>query len=208
MLDDFASCRNALSLGIGKDVSWDAAMAAQGFSVLQFDDSIEQSPENHAHFKFHRVRVVGRRQEPAELTLGDILAWPELAHDWNVIAKIDIEGCEWELLSAATTVELARVRQFAIEFHELRRFAEPGWRPTMLAALQKLAATHVCIHVHGNNWDPFIVTGGIPFPNAFEASFVRRSDYQVTPSTAVYPTELDYPCNPKVPDLYLGCWAY
>lgn len=208
MLDDLTPCRTALSLGIGKDVSWDADMAALGMNVLQFDDSMDGPPRNGARFKFHRARIVGARQSPAELTLSDILDWPEIATDGNLIAKIDVEGCEWEVLTETKTAGLSRIRHLAIEFHGLRRFAEPAWRATMLAAMEKLTATHVCIHVHGNNWEPFVVIGGIPFPDTFEASFVRRIDYTVTPSAAVFPTELDYPCHPRLPDLHLGAWNY
>jgi hypothetical protein len=208
MLDDLGESRTALSLGIGTDVSWDADIATSGLDVLQFDDSIDRQPENNPRFHFHRLRVVGRRQSPAELTLSDMLGWPQLAADKNLIAKIDVEGSEWEILTDTKSAELARIRQVALEFHGLRRFAEPAWRATMVAALENLAATHVCIHVHGNNWGPFVVIGGIPFPDGFEATFVRRDDYTVTPSTAVFPTALDFPCNPKVPDLYLGAWDY
>jgi hypothetical protein len=208
MLDDLALCRTALSFGIGPDASWDADMAALGLDVLQFDDSIDRPPECGARCKFHRTRIVGRRQSAAELTLSELLAWRELAGDGNLVAKIDIDGCEWEVLAETRSAELARIRQLAIEFHDVRAFAEPVRRATMFAALENLAATHVCIHVHGNNWSPFVVVGGIPFPWGFEASFVRRGDYTVTPSTAVFPTELDYPCNPNVPDLFLGSWNY
>jgi hypothetical protein len=208
MLEDLRPCHSALSFGIGTDVSWDIDIAAQGLVVLQFDDSIDRPPNEGVRFKFHRARVVGRRRSPAELTLSDILGWQELAADANLIAKIDIEGCEWELLTETKTTELARIRQLVIEFHGLRRFAEPAWRAILLAALEHLRATHVCIHVHGNNWVPFVVIGGIPFPDSFEASFVRRSDYAVTPSSAIFPTKLDYPNNPKIPDLYLGAWDY
>src|SRR5205807_2115231 len=131
MLDDFGASRTALSLGVGPEVSWDAAMAARGLRVLQFDHTVECSPLQHSNF------------------------------------------------------------------------VEPAWRKTALAALKKLSASHACIHIHGNNWGSFTVIGGIPFPDVFEATFVRRGDYALTPSTAVFPTELDRPSNPRVSDLYL-----
>ena len=77
-----------------------------------------------------------------------------------------------------------------------------------MVTLQNLMQRHVCIHVHGNNWAPLAVIGGIAFPSVFEATFARRSDYTVTPSTAIYPTALDRPNNPNVPDLHLGPWTY
>jgi hypothetical protein len=206
MLDDFGDARTALSLGIGEEVSWDADMARRGLRVFQFDHTVEGPPQQHPNFMFHRTRVVGARQTPADVTLEDILARGDVTGD--VIAKIDVEGFEWEILAQTGPAALARVRQLAMEFHDVREFTEGAWRRRALAGLENLARTHACIHVHGNNWAPFTVVGGTPFPNAFEATFVRRSDYQLTPSTASFPTSLDRPCNPKMPDLYLGHWEY
>jgi hypothetical protein len=89
MLDDFGPARNALSLGIGADVSWDSAIAGRGFHVYQFDPTVARSPEANPHFVFHQTRVVGRPEAHGDVTLSAILARPELASDQEVIAKID-----------------------------------------------------------------------------------------------------------------------
>jgi hypothetical protein len=208
MLDDFSGVRTALSLGVGPEVSWDVDMAALGIRVLQFDDKVAASPQANPLFVFHRQRVVGRPTSTGEVTLTDILTRPDIASNNDIVAKIDIDGSEWELLAATDSATLGRLRQIAFELHYTHLFAEPGWAETALAALDNLASTHACIHVHGNNWGPFTVIGGIPFPAAFEATFVRRSSYTLTPSSESFPTELDGPSNPKMPDLYLGRWDY
>jgi len=208
MLDDFGEAHAALSLGIGPDVSWDADMATRGLRVFQFDDAVDRAPQDNPAFIFHRTRVVGRREGPGDVTLAEVLTRPELAAERDVIVKIDIEGFEWEVLARTATATLARIRQLAIEFHDVRKFGEPSWRAAALAAVENLTAAHACIHVHGNNWGPFIVIGGIPFPDTFEASFVRRDNHALVRSTAVFPTSLDRPCNPRMPDLHLGHWDY
>jgi hypothetical protein len=208
MLDDFAPARHALSLGIGPEVSWDIEVAARGLRVFQYDHTVAGSPVSNANFVFHRYRVVGRREGPDDVSLAQILERPELVADRDVIAKIDIEEAEWELLAQTDTASLQRIRQLVIEFGEVRRFVDRKWRTLMLAALRNLAATHACIHVHGNNWGPFAVVGGIAFPNWFEVTFVRRGDHPIVPSAEIFPTELDRPNNPKRPDLHIGSWDY
>ena len=208
MLDDFGPARTALSLGIGPDVSWDIDVARRGLQVLQFDPTIDGPPRANPRFVFSRRRVVGRHQMPGDITLSEILARPELASDNDLIAKIDIDGCEWEMLEQTDLKSLSRIRQMAIEFHDLRKFVDPSWRATASAALKNLMNTHVCFHIHGNNWGPFTVIGGIAFPSDFETSFARRGDYACVPSTTEFPTEFDRPCNPQVADLYLGRWNY
>jgi methyltransferase FkbM-like protein len=208
MLDDFAAARNALSLGIGNDVSWDLDMAARGFRVFQYDPTVAASPEASPHFAFHRNRVVGRRRQACDVTLAEIMDRPELAADRDVIAKIDIEDAEWEVLAKTDPAVLRRIRQIAVEFGEIRRFADRDWRTVMLAAVKNITTHHACIHIHGNNWGPFTVVGGIPFPNFFEVTLVRRADYRLVPSSATFPTEFDRPNNPKMPDFHLGRWDY
>jgi hypothetical protein len=208
MLDDLRHSRTALSLGIGGEVSWDLSMVESGLHVIQFDDVVSEPPHHSPGFTFNHARVVGRVERPDDVTLAQILARSDLANDNNLIAKIDIEGWEWEVLKESAKETLGRMRQITIEFHDLARFIDPAGRRTALVTLENLMETHACIHIHGNNCAPFIVIGGIAFPSVFEATFARRSDYTLIPSMAVFPTELDRPNNPSAPDLYLGHWTY
>lgn len=208
MLDDLAPARNAISLGIGGNVSWDVDMAALGIKVHQFDDSVPGSPRANKHFEFQRKRIVARAKSPNEITLSQIMAGGALKDDRDVILKMDIEGSEWDVLAHSAPADLQRIRQMAVEFHDLRNFADAKWRARALAALNNLAASHACVHVHGNNSSAFAVVGGIPFPNSFEATFVRRADHALTPSTGSFPTDIDRPNNPNRADLHIGRWDY
>jgi hypothetical protein len=176
--------------------------------VWQFDHTVTRSPKRNAQFVFHRKRVVATPGADNDVSLAQILASDELASDRDVIVKMDIEGGEWEAIVNLEPAVLARIRQFVVECHNLDHFAQRPWRTTALQALQNLTAQHVCVHIHGNNFQPFVVVGGIPFPDTFEATFIRRSDHSVTPSAMSFPTELDQPTNPKRADHYLGRWDY
>jgi hypothetical protein len=123
-----------------------------------------------------------------------------------VIVKMDIDEAEWDVLAHVDQASLQRIRQLAVEFGEIRRFVDRDWRTLMLAAVKNLTSTHACVHIHGNNWGPFTVVGGIP--NFFELTFVRRSDYRLVPSSASFPTGIDRPNNPRKPDFFLGRWDY
>ena len=162
MLDDFAGVTTALSLGVGPEVSWDADMAALGIRVLQFDNTVPRSPQADPLFVFHPLRVVGRPTAPGDVTLTDILARPELVSDRDVVAKIDIDGSEWELLAATAQTTLRRLRQIAIEFHFTHLFAEPGWGRNRAGGPGQ-SGGNPCLHSRArNNWGPFTVIGGIP----------------------------------------------
>jgi hypothetical protein len=208
MLDDFGAARNAISLGIGSEVSWDLDMAGRGLRVFQYDHSVAAPPGAHPNFRFHRNRVVGRRSSPEDVTLAQILTQRELVDDRDVMVKMDIDEAEWDVLSQTSADLLQRIRQLTAEFGEMRMFVDRDWRTAMLAAMKNLTGTHTCIHVHGNNWSPFAVVGGVPVPNHFEATFVRRSDHAISRSSDTFPTRFDVPNNPKRPDYFLGRWDY
>jgi hypothetical protein len=141
MLDDFAAVQYALSLGIGREVSWDVAMAARDVRIMQYDDSVDASPQANERFIFHRRRVVAEIETPQDITLAMIMADKALAADGDIVAKIDIENAEWNVLARTETSIMTRIRQFAIEFHGLRNFADEHWRATAVAALQNIAAS-------------------------------------------------------------------
>jgi hypothetical protein len=208
MLDDFASVRSAVSLGIGPDISWDLDMAALGVRVYQFDDSVQGSPKANEHFEFQKKRIVAKVQGPGEVTLPEIMAAEALSQDNNIVIKMDIEGGEWDVLAQVTAAEMQRIRQLTVEFHNLREFVDKTWRSRALETMKNITASHVCVHVHGNNFGPFAVVGGVPFPHVFEATFARRADHAFTPSAASFPTDLDRPNNSRLAALYLGHWNY
>jgi hypothetical protein len=95
------------------------------------------------------------------------------------------------VLAQADRDTLQRLRQITIEFHDARNFADRDWRNTALAALADPMVSHAGIHVHGNNWSSFTVIGGIAFPDSFEATFIRRADHPLVPSSASFPTPID-----------------
>jgi hypothetical protein len=124
----------------------------------------------------------------------------------SVIGKIDIEGSEWDVLPAAGDA-LLRFRQVVIEFHDLRRVIEPAWRARAMAVLRMIRATHQPVHVHGNNFRPLTVIGGVPVPDVCEVTFALRSRYRFAPDAGHCPTPLDAPNWPAIAEISFGCRA-
>ena len=203
MIDDLDGVTAAISGGIGNDVSWDRAMADRGITVHQADHTVAAPPSEHPLFRFHRKRLADPPLGPDDTTLGALVGL--CGGDGDTIAcKLDIEGSEWDVLASAAPADLARCRQIVVEFHDMQRFAEPDWRRRATAGLERLAETHQCVHVHGNNARLFAVIGGVPFPSVIEATFVRRARYRFVAEPDSFPTPLDAPNFSHRADLYLG----
>jgi hypothetical protein len=205
MLDELADIRAAYSIGIGGDVSWDAAIATHGIDVWQYDHTVEAPPLADARFHFHRLGVAATASKDGTLrTLESLVA--ENGHDGrrDLILKMDIEGGEWEVFSSAPMQLLEQFSQILVEFHGLCDLddADKIWR--VLDALSHLQRTHQSVHVHANNWGTTAMIGGVTVPETIEVTFVRRSDHVFSSCHRIFPTELDFPNHGGRADIFLG----
>lgn len=209
MLDDFAGIAAALSLGIGDDVSWDLAVAERGLPVLQFDHAVRRVPLAHPRFAFLREKVVACAPTPKRTcTIETILARHGSSDNKDFILKMDIEGDEWEILRLIDPDILGRFRQIVCEFHDLNRLRYPVERVRALQVFRKLSRSHRVVHVHGNNHQPVEAVGDISIPDVIEITWARRRDYKLSPAHTVFPTDLDRPNNPQLPDHVLGTFEF
>lgn len=198
----------ALSVGVGWDDSWDAAVLARGCSAcLQFDHTIRRPPRRLPRTRFYRMGLTGQPDaDPRLRTLPEILALPELAGDGELTVKIDIEGSEWAVLGNASDSFLRRTRQLVVELHEWRRCGEPGWAASASATLERLNATHRVVNVHANNAVPLFGTGTYATPDAVEVSFVRADLTAEGPSDPATRSRLNAPNDPRIGELDLSTW--
>jgi hypothetical protein len=201
MLDDLGSITTAVSAGIGREDSWDVAMADRGVPVLQFDHTVAGAPTTHPLCTFHRKKIVARPSANADETTLDEIVRP-LAGD--VILKLDIEGDEYDVLRTTPPEILLKFRQIVCEFHKLHQITKPQSRQTVFDAFHRLATSHAIIHVHANNCGGVAMIGGIAVPKLVELSFVRRRDYRLRDSDETFPTALDRPNSSEIPDLPLS----
>ena len=203
MIDDLANLRGAISAGIGDDVSWDLELARAGVRVTQVDHTVDGPPLRHENFDFRRQKLVPEAADEHETTLAGLVDTVGTGAD-SLVCKIDVEGDEWAILASTPLDTLRTMRQLVVEFHRLDRFSGPRWRQTAEACLRTIAATHQCVHIHGNNSSPFVIIGATPFPKVFEATFASRSAYTFEEELGSFPTDLDCPNDATRADLYLG----
>lgn len=132
------------------------------------------------------------------------------AADDRVLLKIDIEGGEYPLFEEYSFYQsLASVNQLVIEFHNLQVKLE-----TIRMIVEKLRASFILIHLHGNNHSPTFsldtITGHagiVEIPDVVEMTFVKRSlvaDEDLCAGTELFPVPgLDFPNNPRKEDYKL-----
>jgi hypothetical protein len=206
-LKDFVGVTAAISLGINDDVSWDKDIADLGIKVFQYDHTISDLPLNHENFAFFKKMVSNVESEDTE-TLSSLLSKNGLTSPLSVIAKIDIEGDEWDVLDAASEETLSAFSQIICEFHFLEKLTNELFFDKVSRVYEKLVPLFAPIHVHANNCCPLLVIGNKLLPSVFEVTFANRAKYSFEESREVFPGSLDAPNLTERADHPIGRFEY
>jgi hypothetical protein len=175
--------------------------------VWQYDHTVAAGPVDHSLIKFNKLKIAARPEDGAR-TIGQILGEAGRPKQASVILKIDIEHDEWDVFDLCTEVELQAFSQILVEFHSFAQAADRLWLQRATRVLEKLDRVFAVAHVHANNWTGLSNVSNVYLPETLEVSYVNRARYQVTPSQETFPTAIDQPNNPLLPDLYLGTFVF
>lgn len=192
----------ALSLGHKGRGGWEYELAAKGWSVWHYDNKLSAPIKPHPNISFRRIPQ-GESFGSGRNTLESILG--QLGDVKRIIARVDIEGDELSLLENATETDLNRLEQFYVEFHGL---SKPETLFRFLKILVRIQATHLPIHVHfHNNYGHVLAFKDFLFADLVEVTFARRDLGEFRASDDCYPSHLDSPNVPTLPDIYIGKFA-
>jgi len=206
----------AYSFGISTHAQWDLEMARQGYEIIQYDGSVERSPDKHPLIKFHKINITGDDSPSKnETNIAKIISGYGHHDCWNIILKMDIEGAEWNVLERISENDISHFEQILVEWHgfptddrlELER---------RLGLLGKLNRTHQSIHIHApNGVSPTVLQDLRLLPQLFEVAYVRRrhpitaeNEYQFQECTESFPGDLDTPLDLFGSNLFLGSYVH
>jgi len=157
-------------------------------TCLAFDGTISQFPSVHDRITWVPKNIGGENTENVTNLHNEIEGYSD------VFVKMDIEGAEYEWFRSLTKKHLNKFKQIVLETHGLSH-------PENMESLLEVFETHYLIHIHGNNHlghDTVTCSDGsrLAIPQAFEFTFVRKSDFkedEVCLNTQHFPMELDTP---------------
>lgn len=193
----------AYSFGVSSYAPWDLEMAERGFTVHQYDGTVENGPYTHPNITFHRFNI-GARPGAEVKTVGQIL--DDLGHRGrtDIILQMDIEDAEWDVFEALGPEEMGHFSQIIVECHGL----DPRWGgfERRVSLLEKIKATHTPVHIHCNNVDPVIglLPGLQPYSSFYELTYARTADYEFAECTDFFPTPLDRPNFRDRAEIFIG----
>lgn len=186
-LDGIGAC---FSPGVSTEAGFELDCAELGMQVFLADASVDQPPSSHENFEF-RKNFIGANTYADFVTLAQWVRESDCLSSQDLLLQMDIEGAEYEALLATPTDLLRRFRIMVIEFHDLDQLWNRRFFSIAEAVFKKLLDTHVCVHLHPNNYYPLFEFEELAIPPLLEITLVRRDRCPVNMGRAVLPHSLD-----------------
>ena len=129
---------------------------------------------------------------------------------------MDIEGWEWEWLSAMKVEDLSKIAQLVIELHGITNVSWHGLTFDKFGSnchekveyLRKLKKTHYLVHAHGNNAD---MTNNKGIPNVIELTYINKKYFDRKPGMNMVPLpikNLDFANEKLCADINLNFYPF
>jgi len=205
--ESFKSCKIAYSFGISNDTSWDETIANFGKEIYMYDHTIDKLPTQNPKFNFFKIGLTGSLNTPNLKTIEQLILINNHQYENNLIMKMDIEDCEWDVFNAVSSETLNQFSQIVLEFHNLSPFLDNSKYNLVIDVLNKINLTHQSVHIHANSDTavPHMMLN-LVLPELLEVTFVRRADTEnkFQYNDQVYPTNIDESTFVNAPDLFIG----
>ena len=196
-----------MSLGVGHDISFEKGMESRVLGTQFFDHTVHDLPIKIKNSQFNGLKI-SELNEKNSVSLNALLS--KIDSDY-LILKIDIEGQEWDSFLQIGEEQLLKCTQIVGEFHNFHRIYNRAFYEKINICLRKILKTHVLINSHANNWGGYIIVHGVPLPDVFELTFLRKNlygDIEVKTKNFISDhsstTHLNKPNNPNRPEIKLS----
>jgi hypothetical protein len=200
---------SVISIGVAKDTSFEEHLSSLAFGKPDFhlfdhtDKPLRKLPNN---FVFHPKGLGPVTDDAASLLMLKEIISLHIDADKKNLLKIDIDGSEYSCLSVCGSKDYEYFDQIIFEFHNLGDHAILSSELNKI--LRDISTNFFVIHLHPNNFEPWVVLNGFAIPNVLEVTFLNnRYEKIIEDKIKVYPTKLDFSNNSKG-EMFLGSFIY
>lgn len=118
----------------------------------------------------------------------------------DIFLKLDIEGCEFDIISSWSDDIIKNIKQYVIEYHF-------PYTIDRINSVWKMLKYHTIIHIHGNNCCGYHKIDYTYMPKVLEVTAVRNDIFDITnafPYRTNLPLNIDYPNMHQRRELYIN----
>ena len=188
--NDLEGIETCFSPGVCDVAGFETDCAKRGMTIFMADASVAKPPVENPHFRFVR-KFIGADTTGEFISLEDWVRNETGESQADLLLQMDIEGYEYETFLSTPSAILARFRIMVVEFHDLERlFSDPVF-PIYREVFKKILRTHMCVHIHPNNYCCPIRVRNEDFPAMAEFTFLRKDRIENPSFSSSFPHPLD-----------------
>ena len=203
--DDLSGIQACFSPGVHTQIAFDRDIASRGIRVHLADASVNEPPGMPENMTFIS-KFLGGITDENTFTMQNWLGQVQEEGEHDLMLQMDIEGSEYEVLASVPLETLRRFRILAIEFHMLDQLWNPGFFFLVKPIFKRILTSHVCVHLHPNNWCGTFERAGVTIPRVMEFTFLRKDRIigELQPINGLpHPLDTD---NKDKPSIVLPCY--
>lgn len=173
------------SYGVGPSDAWitfDKHMSDLGKKIFLYDASIKELWDKRESFIFKSEYVNSKN-------ILEHIKQNNHQNEYNMILKMDIEGCEFDTLINCDESLFSHFNQLSIEVHDVLNSNAESARLTntgsygsrinnKILLFEKLNKYYNLVHIHGNNNSPSKAHG---ICDVLELSYIRKDRFEINP---------------------------
>ena len=186
-LDDIKAC---FSPGVGALIDFENDCLSKGMKVFLADNTIDANTLPLGKFNYTNKNI-GSYSTETLITIDEWVKSSDVKSSSDLLLQMDIEGHEYAAISNLSKDTQNRFRIIAVEFHGLNNLWSKDFFITASEVFNKLLETHMCVHIHPNNWDPFVKKDNIKIPISCEFTFLRKDRIKSYSKVTAMPHPLD-----------------
>lgn len=203
--DDLAGIQACFSPGVSFVSGFEKDCAELGMQVFLADNSVNHPADQHELFHFTKKNL-GVTTNESFMTLANWVASSLPASDADLMLQTDIEGYEYDIFLSTPDALMKRFRIIVAEFHLLDQLFSTPFFNLARCAFEKILQTHVCVHIHPNNYRRPVQLNGVSIPQVMEFTFLRKDRIQSSTYQSRFPHPLDCDNSPNPPMALPECW--
>lgn len=203
--NDLEGIKTCFSPGVSSIAYFEEDLIKRNIQCFLADYSVNSSPIQHELIHFEK-KYLGNIENEQFMTLEN---WTnrQAPNDSNLILQMDIEGYEYDVISATSEETLKNFRVIILECHYFYWLARKSHLPRIENAFKKLLQHFEIVHIHRNNCGNDVNYKGFQFPPEIEFTFLRKDRITHKEPITHFPHELDRKNVPDIPDKPLPkCW--
>ena len=169
--------------------------------VHMLDASVDGPALNNRKFEFRKLWL-GKSTLDNVVGVNDWLATSRKVQKNQIFLKIDIEGCEYEVIKAISDESWEKIGCIVCEFHAFELILSncADYRSDIFT---KLLEMYDVVHLHPNNSKSPFTAYSYTIPSDVELTFVKKYTISSVSNKAQLPSSLDVPSTDKK-DIFLN----